>query len=39
MVDVSVLASGVILLSFAIPRGAIDADIEDCATMERRERK
>ena len=38
-VDISVLASGTFLLGFAVPRGAIDADIEDCAAMERRERK
>ena len=38
-VDVSVLVSGAFLLGFAVPRGAVDADIEDCAAMERRERK
>ena len=38
-VDILVLASGVFLLSFAIPWGAIDADVEDCAATEQRERK
>ena len=38
-VDVSVLTSGVFLLGFAIPRGAIDADVEDCAATERRGKK
>ena len=38
-VDVPVLTSGMFLLGFAIPRGAVDADIEDCTAMERRERK
>ena len=38
MVDVPVLASGAFLLGFAVPRGAVDADVEDCATIERRER-
>ena len=39
MVDVLVLASGVFLLGFTVPRGAVDADVEDCATTEWRERK
>jgi len=38
-VDVSILASDAFLLGFAVPRGAIDADIEDCATTERRGKK
>ena len=38
-VDVPVLTNGTFLLSFAVPRGAIDADVEDCAAAERRERK
>ena len=38
-VDVLVLMSGVFLLSFTIPWGAIDTDVEDRATLERRERK
>ena len=38
-VDVSVLVSGAFLLSFTVLRGAVDADVEDCATMERREMK
>jgi len=38
-VDVLVLVSGAFLLGFAIPRGAVDADVEDYATLERRERK
>jgi len=38
-VDVLVLTSGAFLLGLAVPRGAVDADIEDRATLERRERK
>ena len=38
-VDILGLMSGVVLLSFPFPRGAVDADVEDCATTERRERK
>ena len=38
-IDVLVLTSGAFLLSFTILRGAIDADVEDCAATERRERK
>ena len=38
-VDVLVLASGAFLLGFAILRGAIDADVEDCATTEWRGKK
>ena len=38
-VDISVLTSGVFLLGFVVPRGAVDADVEDRATLERRERK
>jgi len=38
-VDVPVDASGVVLLGFPFPRGAVDTDVEDCATTERRERK
>ena len=38
-IDVPVLTSGAFLLGFTVLRGAIDADVEDCATMERRERK
>ena len=30
---------GVVLLGFPFPWGVVDADIEDCATTERRERK
>ena len=30
-VDVPVLTSGAFLLGFAVPRAAIDADVEDCA--------
>ena len=37
-VDVLVLTSGAFLLDFAILRGAVDADVEDCATLERREK-
>jgi len=39
VVDILVLASSAFLLGFAVLRGAIDADIEDCAATERRERK
>ena len=38
VVDVLVLTSGAFLISFAVPRGAIDADVEDRATPERWER-
>ena len=37
-VDVPVFTSGVLLIGFAVPRGAVDADVEDRATPERRER-
>ena len=37
-VDVLVLMSGAFLLGLAVPRGAVDADVEDCATPERQER-
>ena len=39
MVDILVDAGGAVLLSFPFPRGAIDADVEDCAFMEGRERR
>ena len=39
MVDVPVDMDGAVLLSFPIPQGAIDADIEDCASTEGRERR
>ena len=29
---------GVFLICFAVPRGAVDTDVEDCATPERQER-
>ena len=38
-VDIPVFMSGAFLIGFAVPRGAINADVEDCAAMERRERK
>ena len=38
-VNVPVFKSGTFLIGFAIPRGAVDADVEDCAPTERRERK
>ena len=38
-VDVPVDTGGAVLLGLPFPRGAIDADVEDCAPMERRERK
>ena len=37
-VDVPVFTSGVLLIGFAVPRGAVDADVEDRATPERQER-
>ena len=37
-VDVPVFTSGAFLIGFAILRGAVDADVEDRATLERRER-
>ena len=39
VVDVSVLTSGALLLSLIVPRGTIDADVEDRTTPKRRERK
>ena len=39
VVDVLILTSGALLLGFAISRGPIDANVEDRATPERRERK
>ena len=39
VVDVPVLTSGAFLLGLAVPRGAVDADVKDGATPERRERK
>ena len=39
VVDVLVLTSGAFLLGFTVSRGAVDADVEDCATTEWRERK
>ena len=38
-IDVLVLMSGAFLLCLTVPRGAVDANIEDRATLERRERK
>ena len=37
-VDVPIFTSGAFLISFAIPRRAVDAGVEDHATPERRER-
>jgi len=39
VVDVPVFTGGAFLICFAVPRGAVDADVEDCATLKRRERK
>ena len=39
MVGISVDTSGAVLVGFPIPWGAVDADIEDYAATERRERK
>ena len=38
-VDIPIDVGGAVLLGFPFPRGAIDADVEDCAATERRERK
>ena len=38
-VDVPIFTGDAFLIYFAIPRRAVDADVEDCATTERRERK
>ena len=35
-IDVPVLTSGAFLLGFAVLRGAVDTDVEDCATTEQR---
>ena len=37
-VDVPVFTSGAFLVGFTVPRRAVDADVEDRATPERRER-
>ena len=37
-VDVPVFTGGAFLICFAVPRGAVDAVVEDCATPERQER-
>ena len=34
MIDIPVLPSNALLLSFAVPGRAVDADVEDCATLE-----
>jgi len=39
LVDVLVLVSGAFLLGFAVLRGVVDADVEDCAATERSQRK
>ena len=38
-VGVPVFTGGAFLICFAIPRGAVDTDVEDCATPERQERR
>ena len=38
-IDVPIDMGGVVLLSFPFPRGAIDADVKDCASTEGRERR
>ena len=35
VVDVPVFTSGAFLIGFAVPRGVVDADVEDCATPKR----
>ena len=37
-VGVPVFMGGAFLICFAVLRGAVDADVEDCATPERQER-
>ena len=37
MVDVPIDAGGAVLLGFPFSWGAVDADVEDCASMEGRE--
>ena len=37
-IDILVLMGGAFLLGFAVPRGAVDADVDDCAATEQRER-
>jgi len=37
-VGIPVFSGGAVLICFAVPRRAVDADVEDCATPERRER-
>ena len=39
MVGVPVFMSGAFFICFAVSRGAVDADVEDCATPERQERR
>ena len=39
MVDVPVDAGDVVLLGFPFPRGAVVADVKDCASMKGRERR
>ena len=38
MVGIPIFMGGVFLICFAVPRGAVDTDVEDCATPERQER-
>ena len=38
-VDIPVDSSNVVLLGFPFPRGVVDADVEDCAPTEGRERR
>ena len=39
MVVIPVDTGGVVLLGFPFPRGVVDANIEDCASTEGRERR
>ena len=39
VVEIPVDAGGAFLLGFAVLRGAVDADVEDCAATERRGKK
>ena len=38
-IDVSIFSSNALLLGFAVPRRAVDADVEDCATPDGRKEK
>ena len=39
VVDILVLMGDAFLLDFVVLRGIVDTDVEDCITLEKRERK